>query len=454
MLKCKAVLRTVAILFASLLLLSFAPSPLLAGAEQEEYNKGYILKRTVPEYTRERYDIRLPAIHIRFPNEFIPFFNFDAYGTYSNANTGSDVWGASVSGSVSPVAKYSDSLYFIPLYDGSYSKEKLFAYTEEGARAYDEFQHHDLSLMAKYLATDRATISPYIFGGWDLNVETDDEDWGDGLYDYEEFGSGVDFDYLVFDTQRSQVVLNSGFKWYIRNYPNYKALIALATTTAPEEDEKDFNAFEFQAGWQYSNLRTFSLECGYSSLMKFFTDKKIIDADGVLEDDEREEYRNSLRLKASYTPVPGRGFQYNCLSEFVYNTSNQNFYDSRGTTSLADDVFTPDYFDYLSIEVHPRVSYIVKDGDKTTAVIEAGYDFLVRDYTDRKAQMKNGTFTSKEQRDYQHVFTGTLEIPFDEHLSWVTKYDYIINDSNMDYEQYYEYSYTMHRVLSGISLSY
>ena len=387
--------------------------------------------------------------------EFIPLLNLDAYGTYSHVNTGGSVWGANVSGSASPTVRYGDKLYLIPLYEGSYSRQKFFVYTEEGARSYNEIQYHNLSLAAKCLVTDKAIISPYIFGGWNLNAETDDEDWGDGLYDYEELGSGIDFDYIVHDAPNGQVVLNSGFEWYIRHYPNYKALIAMASVTAAEEDEKDFNAFEFKTGWQYSNLSTFSLECGHSLLMKFFTDKKVVDADGVLTDDERTEFRNSLSLEGTYIPNPeGSGLQYTCLSEVAHNTSNQNFYDSRGTVVLTDDVFTADYFDYISFEINPKVSYIIRRDDKTIAVIGGGYDFLARYYLDRKAQTASGAYTSDEHKDFHHIFEASVEIPFNEYLSWVTSYDYTITTSNMDHEQYYEYNYKMHRVLSGVSVSY
>jgi hypothetical protein len=384
----------------------------------------------------------------------IPIVNLDVYSTYSDANSGSDIWGAIVSGSIAPVIKFSDSFYIIPLYDSSYERQKFFIHVEEGGREYNEIQHHDLSLTAKCLLTDELTASPSIFGGWDLNVETTDEDWGDGLYDYGEFGSGVDFDYLLHNKEAHKIVLKSGYKWYFRSYPNYEALIALAATTAPEEDEKDFNAVEISSGCRYSKTNELSLDLEYILLLKYFTDKKIIDADGVLEDEEREEYKNTLRMEAIYIPSPESNFQYSLASEFAYNDSNQNFYDSRGTATLADDVFTADYFDYMSFEVYPKVSYRIKSGDKTFAIISTGYDFLMQRYSDRKAQTENGVYTSDDQRDYQHIFEAGLEIPVDENLSLITSYDYTIHDSNMDYEQYYEYNYTMHKVLMGVSLSY
>ena len=384
----------------------------------------------------------------------IPIVNLDVYSTYSDANSGDDIWGVIIAGSMAPVIKFSDTLYIIPLYDGSYERQKFFAHVEEGGREYNEIQHHDLSLTAKCRVMDELTISPSIFGGWDLNAETTDEDWGDGLYDYREFGSGVDFDYLVHNAQENKVVLNSGCKWYFRTYPNYKALIALATATAPEEDEKDFHAVEISAGCQYSKDNALSLDLEYILLMKYFTDKKVIDADGILEEEEREEYRNTLRLEAIYIPGPETNFQYSLTSEFAYNESNQNFYDSRGSAALTDDVFTSGYFDYISFEVYPKVSYKIKSGDKTFAIIGTGYDFLIQNYLDRKAQTAGGVYTSADQRDYQHIFEASLEIPLDKNLSLITSYDYTIHDSNMDYEEYYEYNYTMHRVLMGASLSY
>lgn len=396
----------------------------------------------------------IPKLNPFFPSEIIPIVNLDAYGTYSNSDSGDDVWGASISGSASPVMKFNDKLYVVPLYEGLYGRQKFFVHVEEGGREYNEVQHHDLSATVKWLATHKITLSPFLFGGLDLNVETNDEEWGDGLYDYGEFGSGCDFDYLLYETSIDRATLSLGGKWYAREYPNYKTLISLASTTAPEKNEKDFDAVELSTGYNYLNRENFSAKLKYILLMKFFTDKKVIDPDGILESEKRREYRNSVRIESSYSPTPGTGFQYSLASEFAYNTGNQNFYDSRGTVVLTDDVFTPNYFDYISFEINPTVSYIFKSGDKTIAALSGSYDLLVRQYTDRKTQLAGGIYTQDEERDYVHTFETKLQIPFDEHISWITSYEFSLNKSNMDYETYYEYAYTMHRVLAGISLSY
>ncbi len=399
-------------------------------------------------------DIRFPRIPIHAPKGYIPIVDITAYGTYSHADKGSDVWGASVYGSVAPAIKYDDKLYLIPLYDGSFERQKFFIQEEEGARTYNEIQHHDLSFTAKYLLTERATISPVIFGGWDLNIETSDEHWGKGLYDYREFGSGGDFDYLVYDTPKGQVKLTNGAKWYIRHYPNYNSLISLASTTAPEVHEKDYNGVELYTGWQYQNLKNMSLDLKYILLMKFFTDKRTIDDDGVLEDKKRQEYRNSVKIGAAYSPTPKKGFQYSYSSELICNTSNQNFYDSRGTTALTDDVFTPRYYNYLGFDVRPDVSYIFTVKDNPVAILGAGYSFLARYYMDRRAEWADGTYKPDRETDFEHIFKTSLEIPLNKCTSWITRCDYTIETSNMDYEQYYTYSYKMLRVMTGISISY
>ncbi len=390
----------------------------------------------------------------KFPDEIIPIVDLDAFGTYSNPNSGGDVWGAIVTGSMAPIIKFNDDLYLIPLYDGSFRRQKFFSHTEEGGRSYDEVQHHDLSATLKYLFADKLTIGPQVFCGWDLNVETDDEDWGSGLYDYMEFGGGTDADYTLYKTPNGEVVLSGGWKFYNRHYPNYESLISLAAVTAPEKDEKDFNALELSAGWRFSRLETFSagMECRES--MKFFTDKKVIDADGVLEDKKRKEYRHSISADLSYSPAAGRGFIYDLSAECGYTAGNQNFYDSRGTVVLTDDVYTPDYFDHFSAEFNPCISYIFKSGEKTVLALSGEYDLLIRLYSERKAQLMGGMYSDDEQRDYEHTFGLRAEVPVDEHLSWVTSYDYTISDSNMDYEEFYEYNYTMHRIMTGASLSY
>lgn len=446
--------KNIILLTAFFLLLS-RPS-LGAQPASSDGNKGYIQKNEAGKTVSDKplINLKLPKIPIHGPKEYIPFFNLDAFGTYSHPNKGDDVWGVIIDGSISPAMKYDDNLYIIPLYNGSYERQKFFLQTEEGGLSYNEVQHHDLSATAKYLVTKKAILSPTIFGGWDLNVETNDEHWGKGLYDYRELGSGCDFDYLVYDEHKSQLLLTNGAKWYFRHYPNYHSLISLATVTAPEKDEKDYNGVEMYTGWKYSNLKNMSINLKYYLLLKYFTDKKVIDADGVLENKKRQEYRNSIKADVLYAPVADKGFQYNCSAEFICNIGNQNFYDSRGTLTLTDDVFTPKYYDYLGFEVHPQISYIFKHNKRTNAIISGGYDFMMRSYLHRKAQEVNGAYTSKTEMDYEHIFTANIAIPFNKHISWVTRYDYTIDQSNMDFEQYYTYSYKMHRVLTGISIIY
>jgi hypothetical protein len=451
MAKCNKIIFVCVIIFPLLINLSFSAEP-----TKGQGSGGYIQKNDAVEEQANKpvIDLKLPKFSLHGPQEYIPLVDIQAYGSYNYADKSGSLWGGSVYGSASPAMKYDDKLYIIPLYSGSYDRQKFFVKTEEGGRSYNEIQHHDLSVTAKYLFDERATISPTIFGGWDLNVETNDEEWGNGLYDYRELGSGCNFDYLVYNTQKGQVKLNNGVKWYIRQYPNYHSLIALATTTAPERDEKDYNGVELSAGWQYANLKTMSLKLKYTALMKFYTDKKIINADGILQDDKREEYRNSVKFEGTYSPMPKKGLQLDCASEVAYNNSDQNFYDSRGTATLSDDMYTPHYYDYLSFEVNPRLSYYFTVGEKVFAILGGGYDFLMRCYTDRKAQYGGGGYSSDDEIDYEHIFSANLEIPFGEHISWITKYDYTIDRSNMDFEQYYTYSYKMHRVLTGISISY
>ena len=446
------------IILLAVFLVSLNQPLLNAHANLQDDNKGYVQKNDVTENKSATplMELRLPKLPIHPPKEYIPLFDFAAYGTYSNPDKGKDVWGASVYGSVSPAVKYDDKLYIIPLYNGSYEREKFFVQEEEGGRPYTEIQHHDLSATAKYLLTDKATISPSIFGGWDLNVETRDESWGHGLYDYNEFGSGCDFDYMVYDTPKAQIQMVNGFKWYVRRYPNYHSLLSLATVTSPEEHEKDYNGIGLSTGWQYANLKNASLSIKYLMLMKYYIDKRVVDEDGILERTKRREFTNSVRLKGSYSPSPDKGFQYRYSSEFAYNASNENFYDSRGTATLSDDVFTPKYYNYLSLDARPEISYIFasKKKDKPIAILNGSYSFLMRFYTNRKAQEANSQYTPDEERDFEHVFKTSLEIPLNKNVSWITQYDYTIEQSNTKFEEFYTYSYKMQRVLTGISLTY
>ena len=86
--------------------------------------------------------------------------------------------------------------------------------------------------------------------------------------------------------------------------------------------------------------------------------------------------------------------------------------------------------------------------------MEGSYDFLLRAYSDRKAQTETGAYTSDTQNDYQHSLALKAIYPVNKHFSLVALGEYIINTSNMDFERYYLYNYDSYAMWAGFSFKY
>ncbi len=419
-----------------------------ANEELAKDGKGFIFRKDIPEVASVS-PIRPLIDRVE---DIILIGNIDLFGAYSKVPGGKDIWGLRYIGSISPVIKFSDRTYLIPLYNSSFKKERQIISVEEGARIYSHTQSHNLSLALKRIHTPRLSSRSNLFVGWNLNKETADESWGEGLYDYRDRGFEVDLQYTTQETEDRVGMLNFGLQYYRRDYPNFKSLISLASPTAPEVNEKNYDGYRATVGYELTRAQDLTFGAQYSALLKNFCDKKVIDSGGILQDEEREDNVHTINLNMRY--APSEKFTLGLDSELVINQSNQNFHDSRDTVPLTDDVFTPDYFDYLSYELGPSLTYIHKLKKGGDVRFKFDYSFLVRDYPGRKAQEQDDTYTDDDQTDLVHRFSATVSYPLTKRLRWIFLYEYSINRSNMEYERYYRYDYDIYHILTGISFGF
>ncbi|MBW2194715.1 MAG: hypothetical protein JRF37_03845 [Deltaproteobacteria bacterium] len=133
------------------------------------------------------------------------------------------------------------------------------------------------------------------------------------------------------------------------------------------------------------------------------------------------------------------------------NKSNQNYYDGLGTISLADDVFLDDYYNYNSYRIRPNVSY-------TFALIPLtpsfSYSYQRLDYTDRKAQSADGTYSDDNQHEVQQVTSLGLRYRLFENCSVYTQWQHTAVKSNNDDESVYKYDHTVDNYYAGMSFRF
>jgi hypothetical protein len=286
-----------------------------------------------------------------------------------------------------------------------------------------------------------------------FNCDTNDERWGDGLYDYRDLGGAADFNYKLRMSDGLVGEFMGTVEYYMRVYPNYKSLISLISATAPEKNEKDYNGYQLITGWRFSSKK-FSGEVKYIFLVRAYTDKKVIGEDGVLDTSVRRLDSSHAWNAGIQVPLTKR-VTGRFDSQLALNNSNQNFYDARGSTlNFSDDVFTKRYYDYYSAVGGPGITYRLPLGEKKEMLVDLGYEFTYRHYIKRKAQEKDSTYTTNCENDFVHAIRGLYRYPLTEHVSFLTVFSSSFARSNMDYERYYRYDYDLYRVACGINIRY
>jgi hypothetical protein len=394
------------------------------------------------------------AIEVKEVSEFrlIPLIDITALGTYSKLSGGSDIGGANIRGTVAPALRIDRQNYIIPVYYGSYKREQEVITEEEGGRLYNETMDHNATLEYKHILDEKVTLK--INGLLRTHfVNEEDYSWSDGLYDYEDWGAGGSIEYAFEKSGSKRSSASLGAEYYHRAYPNYKSLIALATVTAPEEDEKDYNGYRPILRYMYMDK---NIKCSamYSPLYKDYDDKKVIDTNGVLKDTQREDWFHYSKLELSYLP-DGSNIAFGVDLTGIIVDSNQNYYDSKGTVTLGDDVFTDDYYSFKSLALNPKLTYIHKLADKNRpATVTVGYAYQIRDYDNRKIQNVGGAYQGDEQQDKSHKVHLQGVYPLTEHVSLVCAANYTKAKSNMKYETYYLYNYESYFAGAGIRIKY
>lgn len=387
----------------------------------------------------------LPQFLYAQQKRIIPIGSFQALGSYSDTNKGTGLWGYNISGSYAPSIRLNDTQFLIPLYNGTYKRMRQYVTQDEGGRMYNTWQIHNASVALRTQHSEEWISRITGLATWNLVTETRDESFGEGLYDYRDFGGSFDLRQNLAIDETKQRDYSWGIQYFRRIYPNFKSLISLATVTAPETDEKDFDGIKFSSGVEENVTQGISWELKPSLLLKYFIDKKLIGDDGVLKTGkERRDYIISGDLNSDWPFKKGR-WVLSADSSISYNNSNLDFYDSRGTLTLSDDIFTEDYYDYLSVVTYPYITYYHPLDKERRFALRAGYSFLLRDYPGRKVQESSGAYTSADQRDKEHSVHLASSYPITKEMSWVSYFDYSWVKSNQKYEMYYLYTYNVYQ---------
>jgi hypothetical protein len=298
---------------------------------------------------------------------------------------------------------------------------------------------------------NRYSLSPSFFYTRTYNKDVDGGDWGDGLYNYEDVGGGLDFRMRGSGHLGEIGTAKLGVQYYKREYPNFRSLLDLATGIGVEEDERDYRGILAKAGYSRAKSEGFSWGADYYLLYKDLVDKKVVNENGVLTDEEQRDYAHNVDLVFWFVPQSARGLRLGIDLNGHYYESNQNYYDARGTLTFEDDLFLPDFYDFWAYRVRPNLSYRFQ-GIPLTVTLSYSFGWLK--YTERLAQDEAGGYKDDEQWEREHLVTFGLRYALTPSVSLYTHYRYLEVESNNDFTDVYQYQHTVNYLYGGVSIRF
>ncbi|MBW2194881.1 MAG: hypothetical protein JRF37_04720 [Deltaproteobacteria bacterium] len=382
--------------------------------------------------------------------------DFDAFFTISDPKNGDTVEGGNVNGLFAPVYMFNDSTFFIMMYDGHYYKKLEFYSDDIGGREREQFQSHTIQPMVRFDFGEKSrySITPSVFHTATYNRDNDTSGWSDGLYNYRDYGAGIDFDMRA--AFGDDGTLSFGMQYYSREYPNYASLLSITGLDLNgqqnvEKNEKDYHGIITKAGYSWIKPFGLSWEAEYSMLYKSLDDKKIVDSNGVLTSDEQEDYLHSLDVNLSYMFDVDGGLKLGLDLNGTINDSNQNYWNEQIVGLFSSQKYTNDYYDYFSYRIRPSISYTFALYPLTPSI---SYSYYKIRYDERRAEHANGDYKKDRQYEYEQNLALGLKYELTDNWSILGEWEQVMRRSNNDDESTYEYEYTINYFTLGVAFKY
>jgi len=385
------------------------------------------------------------SVYLSAAAKVVPVFNFSLLG----GKYFLDGDAASFEGNASLYAassfKFSENAEIMPIYSGYYNGTQDVEELAGGGILTRERQGHSLSLKYIY-GKNFNKIKPRISYSREYVNETNDEDWGEGLFDYNTFSAGIEF-----EQERPYATFTESYDFFQVKYPNYASLISQVQTVI---DTTTFAELSSNAGADTMNnvnhMLTFSytwfpepfvMKVGYEFLYTNYPEQPVVGKPVTGSAYFKSEKRKDITSTINYTLRRKiKPLNLSFSAEISYLSSNQNSYDSSRTKYIGD------YYSYFEINGSPTINLSLKNG----GLFSVGLSWKKYYYTGRYAQDSSGSY--KNSKTYQTFWLSTfsLKYPLMKGLSARASYSYQVSNSNMKYEADYRYNYRASNYLMGV----
>ena len=391
--------------------------------------------------------------------------------------------GGDISGVFAPALRLTEDSALAFIYNGSYNRELQIFTEDEGPRQQQENQNHNFVLLLSkdYLNPfgstyiDHITISPSLYQTYAFTRQTKSEDWGNGLpwrgpskfkglYDYWDRGGGSEITVVHKGANHTKDSYSTAFQIYRRHYRNF---ISLARTQDPSSSEpkfeKDYIGYLGRVSVNHTAPSALGIRFSITHLQKMYTEDRA-DEDPLVNTGvagrRRRDNTTTLEARLSH-PLPlVEGVAVALGGTIVANTSTSGFND---TLSPLDSVgvFTSEYYNYLSYNISPELTYSRKINLpfffwnlKGVMTLSASYSYERRGYSDRKAKDKDGNLKNVREVDVTHTINPRVEYLINKNWALVFQAKRTIGRSNYEDERTSRYNYDLNSFSFGFQYSY
>lgn len=347
---------------------------------------------------------------------------------------------------VSPAMNLAEGRDLIPVYSGNYSGTQDIQELAGGGVLTRKRQTHTFSL--KYVHTNEFNkYKPRLSYSIARIKETNDEDWGDGLFDYNTLSAGFEA-----EQERPHGTFTESYDFYSVAYPNYSTL--LSDSQSVFNDTTTFNELSTNAGENpMDNLshrlafgyawfpEPLNMKAGYDITYRTYGEQAVTarpaTGQSPFKSDTRADIAQNLSLRASRVVKP---LYLTVGARTGWLSSNQGSYDS------ARSKYMDDYYSYVDVQVSPAMTLALRNG------VQFGFSLDWRRvfYLGRLKQDAAGNYGSDEIDQTYWLTSITARYPLFNRFFARAAYNYQVSSSNMRYEDNYRYNYRASTYLMGL----
>jgi len=347
---------------------------------------------------------------------------------------------------VSPTITLSENHVLIPVYSGNYSGTQDVQELAGGDVLTRKRQTHTLSL--KYVYTDEFNkYKPRISYTKASIKETKNEEWGEGLFDYNTISAGFEA-----EQERPGGTFTESYDFFKVAYPNYSTLLSQSqsvfndTTTFNElstnAGENPLDNTSHRLGFAYAWFpEPLTMKAGYDFTYRTYPEQAIaarpVTGQSPFKSDKRADIMQNFSIKANRALKP---VYLSAGARLGWLSSNQGSYDSTRSK------FMGDYYSYVDFSLSPAMSLVLKNGTQ----FNFGVDWRKVYYLGRLKQGNTGNYGKADINQTYWLTSLSARYPVYNKFFVRGVYNYQISSSNMKFEESYKYNYRASTYLLGL----